>query len=174
MEEAPTTVKTKSGCAPLTIFIIILVIVAAIFGIDEGLGQYGLHCGDMPILDCINAKSDEDALSEEQRKSLAVATGPYSYSDYSIVLTMKIPLSGGPVTGAISGACGGKVTGSFGGKNKGGISGRIAGTCGAFMVNIPASAIFNGIVNKDGKSVPISFSGKGGGFTHDGSMSLSY
>lgn len=174
MEKTAQTSTGKTGCGPLMIFFIILIIVAAIFGIDQGLGMYGLHCGDMPIKDCLQSRGEEDQLSEDQRKSLVVATGQYSYEGNSISLTMKIPLSGGPVTGGISGACGGKVTGRFGGQNKGGISGKIAGACSVFFVKTPASATYGGVVNKDSKTVPISFTGHGAGFTHEGSMVLSY
>jgi hypothetical protein len=66
------------------------------------------------------------------------------------------------------------VKGTFDGKNNGAISGTMNGTCDPFFIKIPASATFGGTVNKDGKVVPITFNGSGGGFSHTGSVSLSY
>lgn len=165
--------KGKMGCG-LAAVVVILVIVAAIFGINEGLGWYGLNCGDEPIWECLQDKEDEGKLTEEQQKSIVVASGPYSYSGYDVVVTAKIPLSGGPVTGSITGACNGKLTGSFAGGDNGAFSGKLAGTCEVFGMNVPASAQLTGSVNKEGKVVPIGFKGGGGGFSHSDSMVLAY
>lgn len=163
------------GCGPLAIIIIIFVIIAAILGINIGIEAYSLKCTeDEPIWDCLQRRDDEEALTEDQKKSVVTASGPYSYEDYSITLTMKIPLSGGPVTGSISGACKGRVKGNFGGQNNSAITGTISGFCNPFYVNVPAKATFTGAVNKDSKAVPIKFSGGGAGFSHEGSMSLGY
>lgn len=165
----------KGGCGPLAIFVILIIIVAAIFGINEGFEAYSLKCSEGEnIWDCLTRREEEESLTEEQKNSLVTASGPYTYKDYSVTITAKIPLSGGPVTGSISGTCTGKLTGSFGGGDNGGISGKITGVCNPFLVNIPASADFNGTVNKEGKIVPINFSGRGAGLTHDGSMTLAY
>lgn len=170
-----TAAAGKIGCGPLAIIVIVLVIIAAIFGINEGIEAYSLKCqGDESIWDCLLRREEEESLTEDQKNSVVTASGPYTYDDYSVSLTMKIPLSGGPVTGSISGACAGSVKASFSGQNNGVISGKITGVCNPFYVNVPASATFNGIVNKDSKTVPIRFTGKGAGITHEGSMVLAY
>ncbi len=170
---AKETVKpaSKGGCGPVTLLIFILVVAGIILGVDFGLGGYGRNCGDEPIFKCL-----EEVFSEKpaDQKGVVTATGPYAFKDYSVTMTLKIPLEGGNVTGTVAGDCGGKITGSYDGKNNGGISGKFAGVCGVFFVNVPASATLGGIVNKDGKTVPISFQGNGGGFSHEGSMALSY
>ncbi len=169
-EDSVAPSPKASGCGPMMFFIILVVIIAFIFGINFGFGSYSANCGDMPLFDCIADIMEE----EEEATNEVTATGPYSYKDYSITMTANIPLEGGSVTGTVSGDCSGKVTGSFDGQNNGIISGKLAGACNPFFVNIPASATFSGIVNKDSKTVPISFQGSGGGFTHEGSMILSY
>ncbi len=159
-----------SGCGPmiLTIFIVILVF---IFGGNFLFGSYSQNCGDMPLFDCISDIMSED---ESLDNDVVTATGPYSYKDYSINMTVQIPLEGGAVNGTISGDCNGKVTGSYDGTEGGSISGKMAGACNVFFVNVPASATFGGVVNKTSKTVPISFQGSGGGFSHSDSMSLAY
>ena len=165
-----STSKGK-GCGPATFLIFILIVAGIILGINEGIGVYGVNCGDTPIIKCLDEIFSED---EADEKVTVTATGPYSYDDYSITMTMKIPLGGGGVTGTVAGSCGGKLTGSYNGQDKGGISGRFAGSCRVFGVNVPSSATWGGVVNKDSKTVPISFDGSGGGFSHQDSMSLSY
>jgi hypothetical protein len=78
------------------------------------------------------------------------------------------------VTGSVSGTCEGRVKGTFNGQPNGAISGTLSGVCSPFFINIPASAEFSGTVNKTGKTVPIEFTGKGGGITHEGAMSMTY
>jgi len=84
---------------------------------------------------------------------------------------MNIPLAGGPISGSVSGTCEGRVTGS---NNGGSLTGSMSGACSPFIMAVPASATFSGSVNKAGKTVPVSFSGKGGSFTHNGSLTLTY
>lgn len=173
MAEEPVSTPSKatkaSGCSPAMFLIILFVIGSMIFGGNAALGWYGSECGDLDLFECA-----KEIAEEEEEAEGVTATGPYSYKDYSITMTANIPLEGGEVTGSITGDCSGKVTGSFDGQDNGVISGKLAGACNPFIVNIPASANFSGIVNKDSKTVPISFEGSGGGFSHNGSMSLSY
>jgi hypothetical protein len=163
-----SNVTKASGCSPIMFLVILLILGSIVFGGNAALGFYASECVDMDLFEC--AKQ----ITEEEEVAGVAATGPYSYKDYSITLTANIPLEGGAVTGTISGDCSGKVTGSFDGTNGGTISGTLAGACNPFFVNIPASATFSGVVNKDSKSVPISFQGSGGGFSHEGSMTLTY
>lgn len=171
--EPAVTNTGRSGCGPIMIFVIILVIIASMFGINEALGYYFENCGDEQILDCM-LHGYGDSGPDKVKKETVTATGVYSFEDYSVTVTANIPLEGGDVSGSISGTCGGKLKGKFSGKNNGVISGKIAGSCSPFFINIPASAEFNGVVNKDSQQVPISFTGKGAGLTHEGSMSLNY
>ena len=154
------------GCGALIVVILIIIIL----GGNEAIGYYFENCsGEEDIFDCLLGK-----LEEPEPEGAVTATGTYSFKDYSVNVTANIPLEGGAVTGSVSGTCEGKVKGTFSGQNNGAISGTMAGACSPFFVNIPASAQFSGVVNKDSKTVPFSFTGEGAGFTHEGSMSLSY
>lgn len=156
------------GCASLFVFIAVL-LVGLMLGLNYAVKYYGEHCYGISFVDCVLNKSDEQPAPES-----VTATGPYSYSGYDIVVSMHIPLSGGRVIGNVTGDCSGQVRGSFDGANNGAITGTITGTCTVVVANVPAKATFTGTVNKDAKIVPISFTGSGAGFTHSGSMSLSY
>lgn len=170
-----SAIEGKKGCGPLAIIVIVLVIIAAILGINEGIEAWSLKCEEgEPIWECLLRREEEEFLTEDQKNSLVTASGPYTYQGYSVTVTAEIPLSGGPVSGLISGTCTGNLNGTFDGKDNGGITGTINGVCNPFFFNVPASATFNGTVNKDSKAVPISFTGKGAGFSHDGSMVLAY
>lgn len=151
-------------------FILILLILLML-GSNEAIGYYYSHCDGDEIFDCVMESLNEP---EEEEKEGVTAVGTYTYKDYPVTITMNIPLDGGNVTGAVSGTCEGSVKGTFSGQNNGVISGRLAGTCSPFFVNIPSSADFTGSVSKPGKTVPISFEGRGAGFTHNGSMTLTY
>ena len=173
MEEKSTPASAakpkKVGCGPAIIFGIILVLLIGA-GSNEAIGHYMSECGDTEdIVGCMLDWSEEPV-----PEGTATATGTYTYQDYTVTLVLHIPLEGGAVTGTISGACDGKAKGTFSGQDNGVISGSISGACDPFFVKVPASATYGGTVNKDGKVVPISFTGQGAGFTHNGSMSLSY
>ena len=175
MEEKPPAESTsakpkKVGCGPAIIFGIILVLLIGA-GSNEAMGHYYEECGDSEdIIGCMLDWSEE-----EVPEGAAAATGAYTYQDYTVNLMLHIPLEGGKVTGTIEGACDGVVkNATFTGQDNGAISGDISGSCDPFFVKVPASAKFSGVVNKDKKVVPISFNGQGAGFSHNGSMSLSY
>lgn len=159
------------GCLPVLLIAIVLSIILGV-GINEGIGRYYQNCVDETddFFGCMLSISNKEPDSE----GAVSAKGTYNYKNYSINMTLNIPLEGGDVTGTVSGTCDGKVKGTFDGKNNGAIGGTIHGSCDPFFVNIPASATFGGIVNKDSKTVPISFDGKAASFSHSGSMSLSY
>lgn len=158
--EKTASASKKTGCGPLVIVAIIVVVIALIFGADRAIKA-------------LNSLEGVE-LTDDQKKTLVTASGPYTYKDYTITLTAEIPLGGGPVNGTISGVCEGDLTGTFDGKDNGAISGQIAGTCSPFVVPVPASANFSGTVNKESKTVSIRFSGKGPGFSHSDSMTLTY
>ncbi|MBI3981106.1 hypothetical protein HY345_03865 [Candidatus Microgenomates bacterium] len=168
--EVPAAKPGKIGCAPVLIFAIILVLLLGI-GSNEAFGYYFKHCGYEEFFDCLLNRVEEEEVEPE---GAVVATGTYSFKGYSVNVTANIPLDGGSVIGTIAGTCDGKLKGTFNGKNNGPITGSISGACSPFFVNIPASAQFSGVVNKDSKSVPINFTGKGAGLTHQDTMSLSY
>ena len=158
----------KLGCGTLAAFIIILLILL-VLGSNEAIGYYFSHCSGEDMMDCLL-----DRIEEPEPEGAVTAGGTCTYKDYSVTVTANIPLAGGAVTGSVSGTCEGKVKGTFDGQNNGAISGALAGACSPFFVNVPASATFSGVVNKTSKTVPFSFTGKGAGLTHEGSMSLTY
>ncbi len=150
-------------------FLLILLILLMV-GSNEAIGYYYSHCQDDDLMHCLFSGLDD----EEPEEGTVVATGVYELKGNSVTITANIPLGGGEVTGTVSGTCDGMIKGTFNGKNNGVISGTMKGACAPFFINIPSSADFNGTVNKTGKTVPFSFTGRGGGLTHEGSMSLSY
>ncbi len=151
--------------------ILLILVVLMFFATNEAMGYYFENCYEEDVFDCMMGILEEE---EEPEPDAVAATGGYEYKGYTVSLTVNVPLGGGSLSGAMTGACDGKVTGSYDGQNNGVISGKITGTCDPFVVKIPASADFNGTVNKTGKTVPIRFTGRGGGITHQGSMSLGY
>ncbi len=160
------------GCGPLGLLIIIVITLLVIGG-NEAVGFYFVNCDDVELIDCIQEALEEED-EEEPEEGTVAATGVYTYKGHEVTITMNIPLKGGEVTGTVGGTCEGKVNGTYGGEPNGAISGSMSGVCAPFFINIPASAGYGGSVNKTAKTVPISFTGKGGGFTHEGSMVLSY
>lgn len=171
MEEEAKSVPAKSGgigCGTLIAFFLVLLILVVI-GSNAAVGYYFQHCQGEDLFECLLNR-----VEEPEPEGAVVATGVYNYDDYSVTVTANIPLAGGAVTGSVSGTCDGKLKGTFNGQDNGQISGTIAGTCSPFFVNVPAGATFGGVVNKDSKTVPINFTGKGVGLTHEGSMSLNY
>lgn len=162
------------GCAPLAaVFIFILVLLVG--GTNEGIGFYYTHCDDSDsgFLSCLMDEMAEEEATEPEEGTVT-AVGTYEYKGYAVTVTANIPLAGGAVTGTVSGTCEGSFKGTYNGQQNGVISSSMAGVCAPFFVNIPASADFTGTVNKTGKTVPLSFNGRGGGITHDGSMTLTY
>lgn len=174
MEEGKTAAKATTatskggGCGSMLLFIFLL-IMATIFGGNFILGSYGKYCGGLSLFDCISEITSEE---EELANDVVTASGPYSYKGYSITMTANIPLEGGEVTGTVTGDCKGRVTGTYDGEQI--ITGELDGSCSVFFVNVPASATFNGIVDEESNTAPISFEGSGGGFSHSGSLTLTY
>lgn len=150
--------------------VFVLVFIALIvFGGNEAVGIYFTNCeAEEDFLDCMMEVFDDEPASEE---GTVTATGSYEHKGYSVNVTMNIPLEGGSVTGTVTGACDGKVKGTY---NGGTISGSMSGTCDPFFVKLPASAEYSGSVNKSAKTVTYSFTGKAVGYSHQGSMSLTY
>ncbi len=163
--------KKKLGCGPLAAIIIIAFILLTV-GTNEAVGFYFTNCADDDdLLDCI---LNEEEAAEEDEEGMVVATGVYTHKGYSVNITANIPLGGGAVTGSADGTCEASFKGTYSGGQNGAISGKMTGVCAPFLINFPASAEFTGTVNKTGKTVPFSFSGRGGGITHNGSMTLTY
>lgn len=146
----------------------LIVLILLMLGSNEAIGYYYGNCQERDIFDCLLNGLDEP---EEEVDSVTV-TGVYDFKGYTVNVSANIPLAGGAVTGSVSGTCEGMIRGTYDGKQNGVISGTMTGVCSPFFVNIPASADFTGSVNKSGKTVPFTFTGKGGGFTHQGSMTL--
>jgi hypothetical protein len=153
-----------------------LILIIVCFGANEGVGFYYGQCDedDSNFLSClIDELANEDG-EDEPAEGTVAATGTYEYKGYDVTITANIPLKGGAVTGTVSGTCEGQVKGTYNGQQGGAFTGKLSGVCAPFFVNIPAGADFSGSVNKTGKTAPISFNGGGGGFKHEGSMTLSY
>lgn len=144
----------------------IIMLILLSLGSNEAIGYYFSHCDSDDTLDCLFRQLDEP-----EPEGSVVATGSYTYKGNTVGVTMNIPLDGGAVTGFASDTCEGRVTGDYG---RGAINGSMAGACSPFFVSIPASATFTGTLNKATKTVSIAFEGSGGGFSHQGSMTLSY
>lgn len=180
-QAAPEPSPSATGSAPkssggscLKIFIFgIILMAAALFGGLQGIKYYALNCQGMMVSDCILKASDETETVQKDG-TVVKASGPYTYSGHSVAIVMNIPLDGGGVTGTVTGDCTGNVKGTYDGKDNGVISGSLTGYCTIAIVPVPAKAAFQGTVNKTGKTVPVSFDGSGAGFTHSGSLSLSY
>ncbi len=172
MAEKVVGSSSEAGGCAVSALIFLLIVAGIILGVNFGIGMYGRNCGDEPIFKCLDEMFSDEKPAEQ--KGTVTAKGVYTHEQGSANMTLKIPLEGGAVTGTVTGDCGGKVTGSYNGKDKVGISGKFAGVCTVFLVNVPASATWGGIVNEESKTVPISFTGSGGGFSHSDSMSLSY
>jgi hypothetical protein len=151
-------------------FLLILLILLMV-GSNEAIGYYYSHCQDDELMHCLFSGLDDE---EEPQEGTVIATGTYELKGNAVTITANIPLSGGDVTGTVSGTCDGMIKGTFSGQPNGAISGTMKGACAPFFINIPSSADFNGTVNKTAKTVPFSFTGRGGGLTHEDSMSLSY
>ncbi len=150
-------------------FLLILFILLVV-GSNEAAGYYFSHCDDEDkMFECLM-----DNLEDPAEEGEVVATGTYTYKGYSVDIVANIPLGGGDVTGSFSGTCEGRVKGTYNGQPGGVISGTMHGACSPFFINIPAGADYSGTVNKTGKTVPISFNGRGGGITHEGSVTLTY
>lgn len=159
----------KLGCGSLAGIMIVLLILLLV-GSNEAIGYYFEHCDEdiapnSDLMDCLMG-----GLEEPEPEGAVTATGTYEYKGYSVNITMNIPLEGGNVTGSVSGTCEGSIRGA----NGSGVSGKFSGTCDPFFVKIPASGDWSGSVNKAGKTVPIQFTGGGGGLSHQGSTTLSY
>ena len=150
----------------MTAFLLVLLILVAL-GSNEAVGYYFTHCEDRELMDCLMREVEADEAEEGD----VVATGVYEYKGNSVTVTMTIPLGGGGVTGVVSGTCEGSFKGNYG---DGALTGSMSGVCAPFFINIPASATFVGSVNKPAKTVPVTFTGRGGGITHEGAMVLTY
>lgn len=161
---------SKLGCGPVVAFLLIVLILLMI-GSNEAIGYYFTHCRDTDVMECLMSGLEDEPEPEE---GTVTATGVYDYKGNSVTITMHIPLEGGAVTGTVSGTCEGTVKGTFSGQQNGVISGKLSGVCSPFFVNIPASADFSGTVNKTGQTVPVGFTGRGGGITHQASITLAY
>lgn len=157
------------GCGTVMAFLLVLVALVLV-GSNEAIGYYFSHCRDMDLLECLMSGIDEP----EPEEGAVVATGSYEHKGYTVIVNMNVPLGGGAVTGTVSGECDGKITGTYDGKQGGTVSGDMSGVCSPFFVNVPAGAAFSGTVNKTGKTVQYGFNGESAGFSHQGSMTLSY
>lgn len=148
----------------------LVVLILLMVGSNEVVGYYFSRCDEDDMFACLMGQVEEEA----EEEGTVAASGTYTYKGYDVNITMNIPLTGGAVTGTVSGTCEGMVKGTYSGQNNGAINGTLSGVCSPFFVNIPSSATFIGSVNKSGKTVPISFNGRGAGFKHEGSMTLVY
>ncbi len=161
--------KKGLGCAPIVVFVVVL-ITLLVFGANEGAGMYFTHCEvEEDFMDCMMEAFEEDEAEPEEGSVTAV--GNYTVKDYTVTVTMHIPLNGGTVTGSVSGACEGVVKGT---SANGAISGKLSGTCDPFFVKLPASAEFSGTVSKTSQAVPINFTGRCAGYSKQDGMTLMY
>ncbi len=163
--------KKKLGCGPL-VAIVLIAFIFLVVGGNEAAGIYFSHCNSQDDFDCLWEELEKPE-GEEEEEGTVTAVGSYTYKDYTVAVTMHIPLGGGAVTGSVADTCEGRVNGNYNSQT-GVISGSMAGACSPFFVNVPANAPFNGSVNKTTKTVQYDFQGSGGGFKHEGTMTLKY
>lgn len=171
--EANTEVAATKGGLGCGVILIIIIVIFAVAGIGSNaiIGHYYQKCGFMGItVECFQKISDE----EDAEKGAVVATGTYKISGYYSNVTMNIPLEGGDVTGSFEGTCTGQMKGTYDGNNHGKLEGKLSGTCSPFVVNIPATGDFHGVVNKDNKTAPFYFSGSTPVRDHTDNMTVSW
>lgn len=84
----------------------------------------------------------------------------FSYEGHNITISLSIPQNGGSVTGNISGDCNGNISGRFDGNNNGNINGEAKSTCQLYFMQIPATATFNGTINKVEKIMQLQVDGQ--------------
>ncbi len=162
----------KPGCGPLAAVMIIIFVVLFV-GTNEGVGFYYTACDeeDGNFISCLLDEMMSEDEEAEPEAGTVTAVGAYEYKGYEVTIRLNVPLNGGAVNGTVSGTCEGPIKGN----NAGGtITGNMSGVCAPFFVNIPASAEFHGSINKSGKTVPVSFNGRGGGLSHEGATTLTY
>jgi hypothetical protein len=156
----------QKGMAPiLSFFLVLLIIIGLLIGMDFAYIAYLNQCGDEPLGECLSSQH-----TEELEIETVTATGSIEVQGYQVNITMNIPLDGGGVTGSFFGDCSGQITGEY----AGGLQGKAFGSCNPFLVPIPAKASFTGSVNRELKTVPISGSGSAAGFSGSGSLTLQY
>ncbi len=148
---------------------VLIVVILLLIGSNEAVGYYYTHCDTENLLDCLLGQAED--LPEPD--GAVTATGTYTHKGYTVAVVMNIPLKGGSLTGSVSDTCDGNVRGTFVAGN-GTVGGTMSGVCSPFFVNIPAGADYTGTLNKTTKTVTINFTGRGGGFSHSGTMTLVY
>jgi hypothetical protein len=170
-----TTAKgvAQKGMSVLMIFLIVLIFICLIFGIDLGYIFYTKECMDESLEKCAQSlfTDEEETPAEGTVAAVGTVSGEYGGEERSVTFTFNIPLEGGSFSGSFDGDCEGKISGEFAGGNGGGISGKGNGSC-AFVM--PASGEFRGTVNTLDKEVIISGSGKAAAFSGEGSLTLTY
>lgn len=101
-----------------------------------------------------------------------VATEHYTYEGHTVAVVLSIPKSGGNVSGTVSGDCTGNVTGTYQGGDAGRIQGTVQATCHVFLLSIPISGIYSGLVHTVDKKVDLHVDGKADGFEKSEDITL--
>lgn len=93
-------------------------------------------------------------------ENIAVRTGEYSYSGYTLKYALNIPKDGGAVTGSFSGVCEGPITGNFDGKEGGKVVGQAQANCRIAIFNYNLKAAYDAdLYLKQGK-VDVNWAGE--------------
>jgi hypothetical protein len=146
------------------LFIIILILIGAFTAYDFGYVAYQERQFVGPTVTPYPG----------QVRTPVTARGSFKKDKYGVDIVLDFILEGGVVTGSFSGDCKGKISGYYDGKDGGVISGKAFGTCDPFVVPIPATATFSGMVSQKQKTVPINGTGTAAGISGTGSLILSY
>ena len=101
-----------------------------------------------------------------------VATEHYTYAGDTVALSLVIPKSGGNVSGTISGDCTGTVSGTYDGGDKGKLNGKVQATCYVYLVSIPVTGTYSGIVDTQDKKINVTVDVTADGFEKSQQVSL--
>ncbi|MBI4677422.1 MAG: hypothetical protein HY748_07555 [Elusimicrobia bacterium] len=107
---------------------------------------------------------------DDSDPSKATLVGKYSQSGYGATLQMRIPRTGGPVSGVIEGDCNGTLGGTY--SPDGTLSGDAAGACRIALFTVNATAAVKGTIDPSLKTGKARFTARALGRTFVGTVDL--
>lgn len=86
-------------------------------------------------------------------KNTIIRSGEYSYSNYTLKYTLRIPKNGGDISGYFSGVCTGPITGKYEGGEGGKVEGRAEANCKIVILKYDLKATYSAkLYLKEGKA----------------------
>ena len=158
----------RQGIVGVSLLAYFLIFLTLLVGVDLVYIFLSEKCINTGVIECLFNSAEEEVQEEVE---LIEATGSFGYKDYSVSVSLIIPLEGGKITGSATGDCSGSIVGTYEGGAGGAISGEGKGSCAIFF---PASGTFSGTVDANTKTVPIEGTGNLAGYSGSGSITLSY